>query len=151
MKDFKDINDILDFAIQNEQSAVDFYTKLADNSRTDDMKAVFLQFAKEEISHKARLIKIKTEGTFHISIEKVQDLKISDYLVKADVSPNMSYEDALVLAMKREKSAFKLYLALSERAPNIELKELFLALAMEESKHKLRFEIEYDEFVLSEN
>ena len=78
MKDFKGINDILDFAIQNEQNAVDFYTKLAESSRTGDMKAVFLQFAKEEIGHKARLIKIQTEGTFHISIEKVQDLKISD-------------------------------------------------------------------------
>lgn len=151
MKEFKDINVILDFAIQNEQNAVDFYTKLAENSRTDDMKAVFLQFAKEEIGHKARLKKIQIEGTFNISIEKVQDLKISDYLVKTEATPNMSYEDALVLAMKREKSAFKLYLALSERAPNMELKTLFLGLAMEESKHKLRFELEYDEFVLREN
>jgi rubrerythrin len=66
-------------------------------------------------------------------------------------SGKMSYEDALVLAMKREKSAFKLYLTLSERAPNDQLKEIFQSLAMEEARHKLRFELEYDEFVLREN
>jgi hypothetical protein len=31
------------------------------------------------------------------------------------------------------------------------MRNIFLALAQEESKHKLRFEIEYDEFVLREN
>jgi rubrerythrin len=151
MKDFENINDILDFAIQNEQNAVDFYTNLAKNARTDDMKNVFLQFAKEEIGHKARLSKIKEEGIFVMPAEKVADLKIADYIVKSDAKPDMSYEEALVVAMKREKSAFKLYSNLSERAPNEDLKRLFLSLAVEESKHKLRFELEYDEFVLREN
>lgn len=63
----------------------------------------------------------------------------------------MTYQDALVLAMKKEKSAFKLYMNLSNKIANKELKDLFLMLAMEESKHKLRFEIEYDENVLKEN
>ena len=53
--------------------------------------------------------------------------------------------------MKKEKSAFKLYLELSNRAQNSQMKDLFLSLAQEESKHKLRFEIEYDEIVLREN
>ena len=63
----------------------------------------------------------------------------------------MNYEQTLVLAMKREKAAFKLYMKLSEKAPNENLKQLFLGLAQEESRHKLRFELEYDEFVLREN
>ncbi|OFX44760.1 MAG: rubrerythrin [Bacteroidetes bacterium GWA2_30_7] len=151
MSEFKSINDILDFAIQNEQKSIDFYTELAKNARTTDMKEVFEQFTKEEIGHKARLTKIKDEGLFTMPVEKVMDLKISDYVVRIEPKPNMSYEEALVIAMKREKSAFKLYLALSDRAPNGELKHIFLALAMEESKHKLRFELEYDEFVLKEN
>ena len=151
MKEFENINDILDFAIQNEQNAVDFYTQLAQNSKTEDMKAVFEQFAKEEISHKARLIKVKEEGVFEVSEETITDLKIADFTVKAEVTPNMTYEEALVLAMKREKSAFKLYTKLAERAPNGELKRIFTMLAQDESKHKLRFEIEYDDYVLREN
>jgi rubrerythrin len=151
MKDFNSINDILDFAINAEQEAVDFYNQLAENSKTTDMKAVFTQFAQEEIAHKARLTKIKNEGIYKLEKEEIADLKIADYLVSAKATPNMSYQDALVLAMKKEKSAFKLYLELSNRAKNADMKNVFLSLAQEESKHKLRFELEYDEYVLREN
>ena len=61
----------------------------------------------------------------------------------------MSYQEALILAMKREKTAYKLYMKLSEMAPNDELKKVFKGLAVEEAKHK--FEIEYDDVVYKEN
>lgn len=151
MNEFTNINDILDFAIQNEQNAVEFYNELAKTSRTDDMRSTFVQFAQEEMGHKARLIKIKEEGIFNLPVAKVTDLKIADYVVRTESKAEMSYEQTLVLAMKREKAAFKLYLKLSEKAPNDNLKQLFIGLAQEESRHKLRFELEYDEFVLREN
>jgi rubrerythrin len=151
MKEFKSIDDILDFAIDNEQSAVDFYTTLASESSNQEMIDVFTQFAKEEMGHKAFLTKVRNDGTFTVKSEKVLDLKMSDYLVDVKPKPNMPYEDALILAMKREKNAFKLYTHLAERAPNDSIKKIFTSLAIEESKHKLRFELEYDEFVLREN
>lgn len=151
MEQFHDINHILDFAMENEQRAVDFYTRLADNAHSDDMRSIFEQFAREEISHKARLNHIKESGEFDMPSETVQTLKIADYVVSAEAKPDMSYEEALVLAMKREKAAFKLYMKLSEKAPNDKLKNVFHSLAVEESKHKLRFELEYDEYVLREN
>ena len=151
MTEFTNINDILDFAIQNEQNAVEFYNELAKTARTDDMRSTFVQFAQEEMGHKARLMKIKEEGIFSLPTAKVADLKIADYVVRTEIKGEMTYEQTLVLAMKREKSAFKLYSKLSEKAPNDELKKLFLGLAQEESRHKLKFELEYDEFVLREN
>ena len=151
MKEFETIEDILDFAIQSEQNAVDFYSKLAQDSRNEEMKQVFVQFAKEEMGHKAGLLRIKTNGTFAVKDEIVLDLKMSDYLVDIEPTPNMSYEQALVIAMKREKNAFKLYTHLSDKAPTSELKKIFQSLAVEESKHKLRFELEYDEYILKEN
>ena len=151
MKEFETIEDILDFAIQSEQNAVDFYSKLAQDSRNEEMKQVFVQFAKEEMGHKAGLLRIKTNGTFAVKDEIVLDLKMSDYLVDVEPTPDMSYEQALVIAMKREKNAFKLYTHLSAKAPTAELKRIFQSLAVEESKHKLRFELEYDEFILKEN
>ncbi|MCF8373985.1 MAG: ferritin family protein [Bacteroidales bacterium] len=151
MKEFESIDDILDFAIQAEQNAVDFYTDLAKTLTTEDMKATFQEFAKEEISHKARLIKIKEEGLYDIQEVKVTDLKIADYVVSVKPSSDMTYQDALILAMKREKAAFRLYTNLAAKAPNDKLKRLFESLALEESKHKLRFEIEYDEYILREN
>ena len=151
MEEFKTINDILDFAINSEQEAVDFYTQLANQSDNEEMKSVFTQFAKEEMGHKSKLMNIKETGLYNINKNEVKDLKISDYLVDIEPRPDMSYQDALNVAMKKEKAAFKLYINLSEKAPNSEMKELFLSLAQEESKHKLRFEIEYDEYVLREN
>jgi rubrerythrin len=148
---FETIDQILDFAIENEQEAVDFYNNIASQASNDEMKQTFAQFAQEEMGHKARLLKIKDTGSVDFSVEKVKDLKIADYTVSAKPTPNMTYQDALVLAMRKEKAAFKLYLMLSEKAENADMKQLFLGLAMEESKHKLRFELEYDEFVLREN
>ncbi|TVR70585.1 MAG: rubrerythrin [Marinilabiliales bacterium] len=151
MKQFSTIDEILDFAISLEQDAVDFYKQLARNSLTPDMKQVFEQFAREEIGHKVRLTEVRDQGLYKMEPEDVPDLQIADYLVSIKPSPEMSYSDALVLAMKREKAAFKLYMDLSERAPDQDMKSLFLSLAIEESKHKLRFELEYDEYVLRDN
>lgn len=151
MKEFTNINDILDFAIAREQDAVDFYNRLAGNARNNDMRQIFEQFAREEMGHKARLTKIKEGGIVTLPKEKVADLKIADYTVLDPERDDMTYEQALVLAMKREKAAFKLYLTLSERVDKQEYKDLFKQLAQEESRHKLRFELEYDEYVLREN
>jgi rubrerythrin len=151
MKDFNTVEEILDFAIGEEQLAVDFYSELCEVAKTDDMKQVFTDFAAEEIKHKQRLLKIKEEGIFTLEPARVVDLRIADYMVSVKPSSNMTYEEALILAMKKEKAAFKLYSALAEKAPTEGLKNIFLGLAMEESKHKLRFEVEYDEFVLKEN
>jgi len=151
MSELNTIKSILNFAIEQEQEAVDFYNVLAGKSSSKDMAQVFLQFAKEEIGHKARLTRIRDEQVFDWKDSAVADLKLADYMTNVEASPNMDYQDALVLAMNKEKNAYNLYLKLSERAPNESLKTVFLSLANEESKHKLRFEKEYDEFVLREN
>jgi len=151
METFKNIAEILDFAIKNEQEAVDFYSRLAEKSANQEMKKVFEEFALEEVKHKVRLTKIKEDGIMTFKDEKVLDLKISDYTVNVTPTPDMSYEEALVLAMSKEKAAYKLYMRLAERVAGTDLHKLFLSLAIEESKHKLRFEIEYDDFVLREN
>ena len=151
MNEFKSISDALDFAIQSEQEAADFYTNLADVSKNQAMREIFIQYAKEEKGHKKRLENIKRKKTFEFSGEKVFDLRIGDYLVDVKPTTDMSYQDALILAMKREKSAFKLYSDLAGIAPNRGLRNIFLMLAQEEAKHKLRFEIEYDDNILKEN
>ena len=152
MEAFNSIDEILDFAINAEQEAVDFYTDLASKMHNPQMKDTFLEFAQEEVEHKARLTKIKEEKIFDTGEqEPIADLKIADYTVNVKPSPDMQYEDALVLAMRKEKAAFRLYSALAERTSKPELKKVFQELAIEESKHKLRFEVEYDEHVLREN
>jgi rubrerythrin len=150
MKQFNSVDDILDFAIRNEQDAIDFYSKYA-GLVNKEMQDTFLEFAQEEIKHKARLMKIKEDKIFTFPLEKINSLNLSDYTTSGNFTMDLSYQDALILAMLKEKAAFKLYLNLSQKTDIPFLKELFLSLAQEESKHKLRFELEYDEYILKEN
>jgi rubrerythrin len=80
--------------------------------------------------------------------EQVRDLRIGDYLVEPEPTANMSYQEVLLFAMKAEKAAFTMYTKLAELADDPSLARVFKALAQEEAKHKLRFEIEYDDHVL---
>ena len=148
---FESIDEILDYAIQREQDAADFYTELAEKMEKPAMKQVFLGFASEEMGHKKKLIAVKEGNKLDLPARAIMDLKIGDYLVDPEPTTNLGYQDALILAMKSEKLAYRLYTDLADAAEDPDMKQLFLALASEEAKHKLRFEVEYDEEVLREN
>lgn len=151
MKTFENIEEVIVFAMGQEQKAVDFYTELAASARNVEMRKTFEEIAREEIGHKAKLSKIKEEGIFNLKTEKIPDLKIADYSDNIEATAGMTYDEVLKVAMNREKGAFKLYTKLAENASNQQLADIFRFLAQEESKHKLKFELEYDEFVLREN
>ncbi len=147
----KTVEEILDFAIEKEQDAHDFYTDLAGRMEKPYMKEVFSSFAKEELGHKQKLRGVK-EGKYAMPAQqKVTDLKIGENLSEVELKPNLSFQDALILAMKAEKAAYRLYNDLAEATDDENAKNLFLTLAQEEAKHKLRFEVEYDNSVYAEN
>lgn len=151
MQQWKSTDEILDFAIEQEQQAYEFYTSLSTRMDRPWMSDIFKGFAKEEMGHKKKLIDIKAGKRLLTAKDKVLDLKIGDYLVDVEPSSDMDYQQALVVAMKKEKKAFKMYTDLAAATDDENLKGIFLGLAQEEAKHKLRFEIEYDDFVLTEN
>lgn len=150
MDQFESSDAVLDFAIGEEEAAAKFYTDLAATT-PQPIGKIFEGFAKEELGHKEKLLKVKAGKQFVPVETKITDLKIADYLVDVKAEGKLSYQDALVLAMKKEKAAFKLYTVLAEIAMDQNLRNLMLALAQEEAKHKLRFEIEYDDKILKEN
>jgi rubrerythrin len=148
---FDSVDSVLDFAIKNEQEASDFYTDLASKMEKPQMKKIFEGFAAEERGHKAKLELVKGKEKDKLSKAKVLDLKIGDYLVEQKPNTTMDYQSALILAMKQEKAAFRLYSDLAASADDAGTRELFMGLAQEEAKHKLRFEIAYDEDFLRDN
>ena len=154
MKQFESINDILDFAIGEEEAAMAFYKDLAAKMDRSWMQRVFEGFAKEEQGHKEKLLAVKGGKTQLFTKQKVMDLKIGDYLVDIDpteAGEELDYQQALILAMKKEKAAFKLYSDLASSTEDAMLQNVLSGLAQEEAKHKLRFELEYDEQFLAEN
>lgn len=150
MDSLDSFNAVLDFAIDKEIEANRFYVGLAKTMKSPAMRQVFEAFANEELGHKAKLEAIK-QGRKIQPAGNVTNLRIADYMVDVEPGPDMSYQDALVLAMKNEKAAFRLYMDLAGQVQNEDQKAMFLALAQEEARHKLRFEVEYDQAVLTED
>ena len=150
MDKFDSFEAILDFAIERESQAHEFYMELAGQVERAALRKTLEGFAKEELGHKAKLEAVKKGQNFP-SAGRVADLKMSDYLTDVEPSSDMNYRDILVAAMKKEKAAFKFYSDLAAIAEDENLVNTFLSLAQEEAKHKLRFEIEYDEEVLKDN
>ncbi len=151
MKRWTSIAEALDFAIGEEEKAAAFYESLAERVTGSGMKATLLAFAGEEKLHKARLLRVKAGAASLSATTPVADLKISDYLVDAQPAADMDYQHALMVAMAKEKAAFRLYHDLAGQTQDDELRQTFLGLAQEEAKHKLRFELEYDQEILREN
>lgn len=150
-KTFKSVDEVLDFAIAREIEATEFYTTLAGRMDAPAMRQAFEDFAREEEGHRARLEAVKRgEYSFGAGARRVQGLGLAEYLVDGTILDDLSYAEALVLAMKREKAAYKLYMDLAAAAQTESLKSLFVSLADQEARHKLRFEIEYDDCVLKE-
>jgi len=151
MSELKTVDEILNFAIQMEQDAVDLYTGLADQAKNEATKKTFLSYANEERGHKEKLLRVKGGKKLINADQKIQDLKISDYANDVVLGDKPNYQDVLLFAIKQEKLAYRLYMDLAALAKDADLKETMIALANEEAKHKLRFEIEYDDYVLVEN
>ena len=145
------VDEILNYAIDQEQQAADFYANLAGRAEKAGMKDILLEFAAEEKRHKERLLAVKSGDHELTPEQEVLDLKISDYLVEVDATDDISYQDALIVAMKRERAAYELYSDMAAKIPESKLREVFVGLAREEAKHKLFFESEYDERVLMDN
>lgn len=144
------VDEVLEFAIDREIEAHQLYIDLAARTQNPVMRKVFEDFAKEELGHKAKLEAMK-KGKTVASAPAAPDLKIADYVVGVEPTPNMDYKDVLILAMKKEKASFRLYTDLAAEVKNEAQSKTFLSLAQEEARHKLRFEIEYDNVVLKEN
>lgn len=150
MEESDSIDEVLEFAIDKEIEANQLYMDLAKRAENPAMCKVFEGFAKEELGHKAKLEAMKTSIVM-VQPEKVSDLKIADYIVDVEASEEMDYKNVLVLAMKKEKASFNLYTDLAEEVEDEAQRQMFLLLAQEEARHKLRFEIEYDNVILKED
>jgi rubrerythrin len=148
MKEWRSVDEVLDFAIKSEEDSMAFYKELSDRVQKPWMKKIFKDFAREEKGHKVKLLEVKKGKMLLKAEERVLDLKIGDYLVEVEPSSGMDYQDALIVAMKKERSAFLLYTNLANAAKSRALRETFQVLAQEEAKHKLRFEMEYEDRIL---
>ncbi|RZT95435.1 rubrerythrin [Ancylomarina subtilis] len=151
MKIFRDFKEIIDFAIDSEMNEIQFYSELAETMERKNVKQLFRSIALEKTARMLQLENMKDIG-FLLDVDCVQDLKIAGSFSEIDFTKrNLSYQEALIMAMNKEKEKFILYQELADCSTDTTCKQTFLSLANQEARQKLKLEIEYDEFILYDN
>jgi rubrerythrin len=146
--DEKKFKEIIQFAIQREIESMDFYDRASQLVKHSGTRDLFLDFVKQEEGHKKKLEEVRAGKIVLGKIEKIPNLKISDYMVEAELKPDIPYGDILRIAMKREERSVRLYTDLNQKNQDENLRNLFTFLVQEESKHKYYIERLYDDEVL---
>jgi rubrerythrin len=148
------MQDVVAFAIGREEKARDFYRACADNAKKEGIRDFFSEMAEEEERHRKLLadLDISAEKPFSDLDEhgNIKDLRLSDFMIDVKFSPDITYQQALAMAMKKEEKAHKFYEVWKSRCASEKSEKLFSFLAEEELKHKRRLEEIYDSEILQE-
>ena len=146
--ELKSYEDIIKFAISREEAAIDAYGDMSEKAKMPGLRELLLELQNEERNHKKLLEDISPDQITAFKTEEVIDLKISDYLTEEPPSEDMTFQDLLIIAAKKEQQAVELYTKLKEGSDSEELKKLFDFLVTQEKSHKLKLESEYEKHVL---
>ena len=148
--DFSKFEDVVKFAIEREEAAYEAYGEMAEMAETPGLKEMLSELQSEEENHKKLLQDISQAKIEGVYVHDVIDLKISDFLSEEPPAPDMTFQDLLILAAKKEQEAVELYSGMKDVAGTDELIKLFDFLIEQEKSHKLKLEIEYEKYVLGE-
>lgn len=144
------VDDIVRFAIEKEERAIDYYEKCSERARHPGIREFFREMAFEEERHRDLLRDLDRSKLVEMKLDAVEDLQIGDYLMDVAFKDDIGYQEALVLAMKKEEKSRAFYAAWKDRCPgDEETAKLFEMLAVEEEKHKRRIEVMYDDQILA--
>ena len=148
---FESLQEIIDFAIEREIEAAGFYEEVSQQEGMSGAKEMLLEFAEQEWKHRDLLLELKekgiVEGIEDYKLKWIPDMRRSDYTVELEYKKGMTYNELLMLAMKREEKALALYNELLRQAEGKNAKDVFKMLCQEEAKHKLILETKYDDYM----
>ncbi|MDA8137486.1 MAG: ferritin family protein [Desulfobacteraceae bacterium] len=147
--EFKNLAEIIDFAIEKEKEAAEFYTSISKKEHFSGKIEMLKEFAAQERKHQKLLEDLKAgkagSQLKDYKFKWITDIKRSNFADEVAFHPGMSYTELLMLAMKREEKALKLYNEMLASAQTDEQKKVFKVLCQEEAKHKLSLETLYDD------
>jgi rubrerythrin len=146
-----DFERIIAFAVAREEEAAAAYAEMMASAETPGLKEFFRELRDEERDHKRLLEGLDPAGAGSFAAAAVEDLGITDGLRVNPPRPDMSYQDALIFAARKEERAARLYAGLAAGAARDEDRRLFEFLASREKLHKLKLESEYDKRILAED
>lgn len=143
MADVEKIANVLEMAIEKEIEAYRFYYSVAELISDKIGRDVFQQMANDEIKHRQRLeLEIMKLGK---TLKNQEDITID---VEVEPGFDLSYKEALIMGIQKEDASFQLYIQAMISTGDLELREVFMRLAEEEVRHKVKFEIEYNRLMV---
>lgn len=149
--EFKSLEQSLKYAIEQEESAANLYRHLAKNAKTVQAKEEFLNLVKMEEGHKKSLESFSFESYDKRTKNEVYfNLGTTDSLVEPTNKKlsELSFTDSLILAAKRENAAILMYKKFAEiYTADDKLREFFLNMVEEESRHKYDLESKYEDVI----
>lgn len=148
---FVSIADILAFAVQREIDAAAGYERIAGQAGTPALRQLAADLRRQEEEHRRLLEGLDAAAVADLGAHFTPDLQIVDSLADEPLAADMSLQEMLIFAAKKEAQAVALYESLARLAGTSGPERLFRFLAGQEREHKLRLEAEYERQVLTEN
>ncbi|MBC7234347.1 MAG: ferritin family protein [Chloroflexi bacterium] len=149
------IHNILRTAIQREIDAYTLYSTTAQKVDNPQARDMLNDLAAQEVGHRTKLEGLLDGRVFRVlnrsQQKKVEDLKITDYLIEVPLDEDSSLQDVLIVAGKREDASHNLYASLAQIADDEQTRKLFEFLANEELGHKRRVETLYEQLIYQDN
>ncbi len=142
------MDDIVEMCIHQEQQAIDLYTLARDQAKDEASRQKFQELIDMENEHKVSLKNFEIERYIELP---PADLKVTDYLVEPVLKDNMTTQEILILAAKREGKTAVMYQDLADHfSEEKHLNTFFQMMADEELRHKHDLETEYENEYLQE-
>jgi rubrerythrin len=148
---FKNVSDIIAFAIEREIAAAEGYGRMAGLATAPGLRDLLLELQGEEEKHRKLLEDITISEIKERALPSVEDMGLSDALTDEPMTADMTFQELLIFAAKKEKKAEDLYRGLARVPAAAAERRLFEFLASQERTHKLKLEAEYEKHVLSED
>jgi len=145
----RSFDDVVNFAIKQEESSVRFYEDFARRAKNPGIRDFFRELADDQKEHLETLKGLDPFGLEEFKLEQVEDLHLSDYLVDVKFTEDLTYQEALTLAMKKQDKAHEFYASWKNKCIHEKTHKVFEMLGQEELKHKRKLEELYDDEVLT--
>jgi len=136
--------DIIKLAKIKEEGSYNTYIAFAKKVKNPIAKKIFKKLAEEEKGHAKFFENLNIGDVKNFEEREINDLKLSKFLVDVDFNENISMQDTLLYAIKREDYAVDFYDALANLAFDDDVKKMLQLFKAEEMRHKKQLEEIYE-------
>lgn len=142
--EFTSVDLLLDFAMNEEQFAIDLYKRLARLSHNFEKKKMYEQLLLQEMKHKHYLATLRYDMVDEFTIENIEEIKIEKHEGPAllFVDNKQDYLQALRMAIQLEERTILLYKQLTSHIHNSSINKVLETFVKEEENHRIEFEFE---------